>query len=241
MKKTPFLLKNSNAASQSVPNKKPITSTNLNYLQILKQYNSCKLIKTEVSSLQPASRLKVSKDLSPSPAPNLLNLKPKLNININNSSTKNLLKSNIPLLNNNQIDEKTEKIGSPPNPTKLLNKYMVKVPFDSYLRSSRSKENEENKQIYADKSEKENVYYIGDRNFTKRNSKIPSNGSDRGSLGKEKTRLSPKEHPQKDSAHNFEVHICVFHPDKRVIYFFIHLYIIYTTQISFSSKYIYNK
>ena len=218
MKKSPvFALKNCNAASQSVPNKKPSTST-LNYLQILKQYNSCnKLVKTEASSLQPAVRSKPSKDAT---AVNLIlqqSQRPKFT-NLNVTSTKNLLKppnSNFPTQND-------EKIGSPPSyQSKLLNKHMVKVPFDAYLRTSKSKESEQiSTQNHFDKAEKENVYFIGDRNLSKRNSKLASNGSDRESLHKEKMQSSPKEHlneqERREDPHEIHNNTCVFHPEKKV-------------------------
>jgi len=233
MKKSPlFALKNSNAASQSVPNKKPPSTSTLNYLQILKQYNSCnKLVKNEASSLQPAARTKTSKDAT---TVNLIlqqNLKPRIN-NINTSSAKNLGKPNI----NNHFEEKMG-IPSPTTTTyssKLLNKYMVKVPFDSYLRSSKNKENYESKPthppIIVDKSEKENIYFIGDKNLNKRSCKIPSNGSERNSLHKEKMQSSPRErlyeHEKNEGDQNHGLNTCFFHPDKKVLYinrFFYHL------------------
>ena len=217
MKKTPFVLKNSNVTSQSVPNKKPTTST-LNYLQILKQYTSCKLVKTEASSLQPTSRTKLIKDVISPPSMNpttmLLQQNLKSKINLNSASTKNLIKTN------NQIDEKS--CSSPQiNHSKLMNKYMIKVPFDAYLRTSKSKENEEVKPSafsnITDKSEKENIYFMGDKSLQKRNSKLPSNGSEKGTFIKEKIRTSPKIHLQKDSIQNSESYVCFFHPDKKVI------------------------
>ena len=224
MKKSPvFALKNCNAASQSVPNKKPSTST-LNYLQILKQYNSCnKLVKTEASSLQPAARTKTSKDAT---AVNLIlqqTQRPKFT-NINTTSSKNIFKPQSPFLNTH-IDD---KVGSPPPfQSKLLaNKQMVKVPFDTYLRTSKSKESEGKPPIpppsIFDKAEKENVYFVGDRNLSKRNSKLVSNGSDRESLHKEKMQSSPKDHlnemeKKEDPNHEISNNNCVFHPEKKVL------------------------
>lgn len=227
MKKSPFVLKNSNVTSQSVPNKKASNTTStLNYLQILKQYNSCKIVKNENSSLQPTSRLKNSKDASSSQNPVIIapsNLKFK--VNINTCSTKNILKPSMPI--NTQNDE---KINSQPliHSSKIYNKYMVKVPNDNYLRSSKSKENEsdESKTIpvpnIMDKGDKENVYFIADKNFAKRNNKLSSYGSERGSLNKEKY-SSPKEQQKlkisSTSKDNFDNQYCFFHPDKKVFIF----------------------
>lgn len=221
MKKSPFLVKTNlptNHASQSVPNKKLQAAQPLNYLQIIKQYNSCKLIKTEASSVQPISRITPTKE-NPTVSPLLAQANFRSKLNMNATSSKNLTKPNINL-QNNFIEEKATSPSSTYAP-KLLNKYVVKVPFDSYLR--KSKESEDNKQPIitnaSDKTEKENIYYADNKIQSKRNSKLPSNGSQRGSIHKENKekncQLSPRD-ASKDSLSYF----CVYHPDKKVDIFF---------------------
>lgn len=120
MRKSPLLPKSSNLTSQSVPNKKPINSANnaqpLNYLQIIKQYNSCKLLKPETSKI-PANN-------PVSPAFTQQTLRSKLNLCAKTSKTPPSLAENARF------------------PAKLA----VKVPAEAQLRASnsKSKETEEN-------------------------------------------------------------------------------------------------